>query len=102
MDPLSNRLKLQTKLEEILGSEHVYFQPPPSIKMEYPCIVYEFAEYDVRHANNKIYMGKDRYKLTFITRKVGPLEGLLDLPYCSFDRPYISNNLYHYVYNLYY
>lgn len=102
MDPLSNRLKLQTMLEMVLKTKNVYFQPPPSFKMEYECLVYELVGYDTRHADNVIYMGKDHYKLTFITRNPVPPEGLLGLPYCSFDRHYTSNNLHHFVYNLYY
>ena len=41
MSIMGTRIELQLKLEEILGSRHVYFQPPASIKMTYPAIVYE-------------------------------------------------------------
>ena len=32
------RTELQVKLEELLGSGHVYYQPPTSLKMEYDAI----------------------------------------------------------------
>ena len=35
------RLELQSVLEQTLGSRNVYFQPPASVKMKYPAIVYE-------------------------------------------------------------
>ena len=37
---MASRLDLQTFLEEILESRNVYFQPPESVKMKYPAIVY--------------------------------------------------------------
>ena len=37
---MGTRLELQSKLEEILGSRQVYYQPPETVKMEYPAIVY--------------------------------------------------------------
>lgn len=40
---MASRLDLQTFLEELLESKNVYFQPPESVKMKYPAIVY--AEY---------------------------------------------------------
>lgn len=40
---MGTRLELQNKLEELLGSRHVYFQPPESVKMEYPAIKYSMT-----------------------------------------------------------
>ena len=34
------RLELQDLLETVLGSQYVYFQPPATLRMRYPCIVY--------------------------------------------------------------
>jgi hypothetical protein len=41
---MAPRLQLQTLLETL--TEHVYFQPPENLKVQYPCIVYQrdFAE----------------------------------------------------------
>lgn len=100
---LQNRLNLQKKLEEISDSKAVYFQPPPTVKMEYPCYVYELSDREERFANNHIYKGMDRYKVTRITRK--PRDELYlpeYFPYCAFDRVYVADNLYHYVYDLYF
>ena len=100
----ASRLKLQSKLEELLGSRNVYYNPPESVKMEYDAIVYSKKNIDVRHADDMIYSSKDCYEVTVISRKPDNpvVEELMKLPYCSFDRPYKSNNLNHYVLTLYY
>ena len=46
------RTDLHEILKEILGSDNVYFQPPESYKMEYPCIVYERSALTTRFADN--------------------------------------------------
>jgi hypothetical protein len=45
---MGHRLQLQTLLEET--AEHVYFQPPPNIQMQYPCIIYGRDGSDVKFA----------------------------------------------------
>ena len=52
---MASRLALQTKLEELLGSRHVYYQPPESLKMEYPAIRYSKNDIRVDRANNNSY-----------------------------------------------
>ena len=37
---MASRIKLQAKLEELLGSRNVYYQPPETLKIEYPAIIY--------------------------------------------------------------
>jgi len=100
------RLTLHSKLIEILGSENVYFQPPESVKMKYPCIRYVKQRPLVEHADNMKYFKKDRYELTVIDpdpdtdipdRLVESLE-----PYCSIDRYYTADNLNHCALELYY
>ena len=41
---MKTRYELHEFLCEILGSRNVYFQPPESVKMKYPAIVYERTE----------------------------------------------------------
>ena len=101
---MASRLELQTKLEELLGSRNVYYQPPESIKMTYPAIVYSKAKIDTRVANNKKYNTITRYDITVIDRMPDNpvVQKLLELPYCSYDRQYKSDNLNHDVLTLYY
>ncbi len=102
---MDSRNELQTNLEAVLGSRNVYFQPPESLKLKYPAIVYELADIMTDRANNKNYIRNHRYTMTLIhTDPDNELkDDLLDaFRHCSFDRVYAKDNLYHYVYDLYY
>ena len=98
------RSTLQTQLEELLGSRNVYFQPPPSIKMNYPCIVYHMSNIDLLHADNSLYKYDKRYTLMVIDRNPESLipDKILQLPFCSFSRMYTTDGLNHSVFELYF
>lgn len=98
------RLDLQSRLEAILGSDNVYFQPPSSGIMKYPCIVYDLNKFDDFYANNKLYYNEKRYQVTLIDENPDNsfVDVIKELPKCSFDRHFISDNLHHYVFNLYF
>lgn len=101
---MDNRLNLQTLLETILKSRNVYFQPPESVKLKYPAIVYALDGIESKHANNSVYGLKRRYLVTFITDDPDSpiINELVSLDLCRFIRPYESDNLNHYVFELYY
>ena len=101
---MASRLELQSKFEELLGSRNVYYQPPESIKMSYTAIKYSRSDVDVRHADDTSYSKMIKYELTVIAKKQDDpvIEKLLELPYCSYDRHYVSDNMYHDVLTLYY
>ena len=101
---MGNRLDLQATFERILGSRNVYFQPPESVKMKYPAIVYALDNIDARHANDLVYSTKRRYMITFITEDPDSqtIEELSCLSMCRFNRHYKFDNLNHYVFELYY
>lgn len=94
---MSNRAKLHEKFTDILGNNHVYYQPPSNLKMEYPAIRYSKSTIDSRYANDAKYSMKDCYELIVIdTRPDNPaIKKLLELPYCSYGRQYKADNLYH-------
>lgn len=101
---MAGRLELQSKLEELLGSRNVYYQPPESKKMEYPAIIYSKKDIRSRYANDATYLNNKCYELIVIDKlpdnKV--IDKLLELPYCSFDRHYTADNLNHDVFTIYY
>lgn len=101
---MGTRLELHEMLCDILGSRNVYFQPPESIKMKYPCIVYELDTINGPHANNHRYLKRKRYALKYISRDPDNtmVDILLDLPYCRFDRRFVIDNLYHDCFDLYF
>ena len=101
---MTNREQLQTKLEELLGSRNVYYQPPESLKMEYPAIRYSKNDISSRHADNAKYSNHTQYEIIVIDKSPDNdvIQKILELPLSSFDRHYVSNNLNHDVINLYY
>ena len=101
---LKRRLELQKLLEDVLGSNHVYFQPPETIKMEYPCIVYNLSAGNSRYADNALYFYRNRYTVTYISRDPDDLKhyDIIRVPLLRFDRFYTSNNLNHWVYEVYF
>lgn len=101
---MASRLELQSKLEELLGSRNVYYNPPETVKMSYPAIRYSKKKIDTRYANNAIYSKMNCYEIIVISNRADDpvIEKIMELPYCSFDRPYTSNNLNHDVFTLYY
>lgn len=101
---MARRLKLQTKLEELLGFRHVYYNPPASLMLEYPAIVYNDKDIDQLYANNKTYRLTKVYTITVIAKTASDdiVNALLEWPMCSFDRNYKADNLYHYVFTLYF
>lgn len=83
---------------------NVYFQPPETVQMTYPCIVYSLDNMPIEHANNELYLLRKRYTVTVIDRdpnSVIPVQ-VLSLPYCRHDRSFTNDNLYHNVFTLYY
>lgn len=98
------RLALQQILENLLGNDHVYFQPPESKKMDYPCIRYKLRDIDTSFADDVPFFYVKSYEVTLIHRDPDNLVvgKLAALPKCLFDRAYTADNLNHYVYILYY
>jgi hypothetical protein len=99
---MASRLDLHTLLTGIVPN--AYFQPPPSVHMTYPCIVYKLDDIDTDFANNFPYNLQKGYKLTVIDQD--PESSIPDeiakLPQVSFDRFYTADNLNHYVFTIYF
>lgn len=101
---MAPRLELQSILTDILESNHVYFQPPPSVQMEYPCIVYS-RDYELyNYADDITYKRRKRYLVTVIDRNPDSEipDKIAELPLCTYDRFYTADNLNHDVYKLFF
>lgn len=100
---MASRIDLHNKLVELLGNNHVYYQSPESLKMEYPCIRYSKSRPDVKYANDIKYINKACYEIIVIDKRPDNvvIDKILDLPYSMFDRHYTSDNLNHDVIILY-
>lgn len=101
---MNNRLKLHELLCETLGSRQVYFQPPESVRMKYPAIVYFRNRIDNEYADDGVYMQSPSYSVTVIDKNPDSeiVERMACLPRCRFDRHYISDNLNHDFFTIYY
>lgn len=99
-----SRLELQELLEGLVGSSNVYFQPPASIEMKYPCIVYQNDYAITKAANNAPYLHVQRYLVTVIDRNPdGPIRAkVAALPLCLYNRGYSVDGLNHDAFKLYF
>lgn len=96
-----DRLQLQSLLEEI--TPHVYFQPPATLQMQYPCIRYERNGSSVQRAANALYRRAKRYQITVIDRSPDSTlpDQVEELSFSEFDRWFAADNLNHWVFNVF-
>lgn len=102
---MNNRLKLHEKLRKLIGSSNVYFQPPASVQLSYPCVIYRIGEGDARHADGMVYSYTNSYEILFIFKKPSVSiieEALAELPMCKMTSAYVKDNLNHYAFRVYY
>ena len=101
---MDKRMQLQSELERLVGP-NVYFQPPATVQLKYPCVIYNLSSGNSIYADNSVYTYTNRFELIFIYRKQNMeiVETVLrTFTMCTVSRVYIADNLYHYVFNLYY
>lgn len=100
---MDRRLKLDGILRDILGSGNVYFQPPESIKLKYPCIIYKRASDTAFFADDMKYKRYLCYDITVID--LNPDSQIPDkvsnLPLCSYSGFFVSDNLNHDMFKIY-
>lgn len=100
---MATRADLQSLFEDILGTRNVYYQPPESIKLKYPCIIYTLSDIYTRNADDIHYSMHKSYTITVISRDPDNTiaEDVLRLPRSRFDRRYVVDNLYHDILTIY-
>ena len=101
---MGSRLELQTLLESVLGSRNVYYQPPASVRMNYPAIVYFRSDIENDFANNSAYIQSRAYEVIVIDEDPDSniVRRVSQLPMCRYNRHYTSDNLNHDVFTLYF
>lgn len=107
---MNRRLRLHDILCGVLDCStsgencRAYFQPPASVKMRYPAIVYSLDDIDNRFADDGVYTSQKRYSITVIDSD--PDSELIDkvsaLETCRFNRHYTKDNLNHDVFEIYF
>jgi hypothetical protein len=101
---MAGRLELQTLLETILGSRNVYYQPPSSIQMKYPAIVYSRSDIKSVMADDMVYITENVYDITVIDKNPDSnvVAQIAKLSRCRYDRHFVSDNLNHDVFTIIY
>lgn len=101
---MGTRLELQSLLENIIESRNVYYQPPESVKIKYPAIVYSREDIDNVFADDLVYTQNHVYQLTVIDPNPDSeiVNKVSKLPMCRFNRHFKSDNLNHDVFILNY
>lgn len=101
---MGSRLDLHGILCKALGSSHVYYQPPEQIKMEYPAIVYSREDIQNDYADNSVYTKRHFYQVIVIDYDPDSeiVERVASLPSSRFLRHYVSDNLNHDAFTIYF
>jgi hypothetical protein len=96
---MKDRLELHEELCDVLGSRNCYFQPPSTVQLKYPCIIYSIRRIDTTKADNSKYLYNTSYDLIVIDKNPDsniPIHLIEHFQMCSFDRSYESDNLNHF------
>jgi hypothetical protein len=99
---MGKRLELQSLLETF--TEHVYFQPPTNVQLQYPCIVYQRDFAHTLYADGRPYKNTTRYAITVIDRDPDSdiPEKVAEMPMSAFNRFFTADQLNHDVYVVYF
>lgn len=101
---MKTRLELHEELVKILGSKNVYFQPPESLKLNYPAIVYSISDIINTFACDDVYNQSHFYKVTVLDYNPDSeiSNKISKLPKAKFNTFFTSDRINHYVYTIYY
>lgn len=96
----------RSQLHQLLETfaDHVYFQPPTNVQLQYPCIIYKRDFADTKFADDQPYSYMTRYMVTVIDPDPdSDIPGkVASIPRSLFNRFYTADNLNHDVFNVYY
>lgn len=97
---MANRLKLDDEFRKL--TKYVYFQPPASVDLKYPCIIYHRDRNINYFADNKKYLSYQGYQVQVIDKDPDSkiVQKLIECPsddlnikYCVHANHYSQNNL---------
>lgn len=99
----NSREQLQKILEDLSGV-NVYFQPPQSIRISYPAIIYSLSNISHTNANNNTYTIEHEYKIVLVDKNPDSktIEKLMTLPRIRFADQYVKDGLYYNSFYIYY
>lgn len=100
---IERRKQLQRELESL--TPNVYFQPPATIKMIYPCVVYHLVTHETTYANDDRYSDRLQCNLTVIDRSPDSelLYSVLNkFKYCTLTSTAVVDNINNFYLRLYF
>lgn len=101
---MRSRLRLHEELVNVLGSRCVYFQPPESLKLTYPCIIYERHDISNTFADDDIYLDPRQYRVTVVDPNPDSeiVNKMAKFKMAKFVKHTVIDNLNHDIFNIYY
>ena len=105
------------ELSDLLGTDEVYFQPSDDVGngegenyiltgIEYPCFIIKRTTAYQPKANDKTYLFRPGYEVTYINRDEPDPEMMYRVmehfSNCSYQRHYVSDNLHHDLFMIYF
>lgn len=99
---MASRLQLSEELHQL--TENVYFQEPNNTTMKFPCIVYERARTETKHADNIAYNLTKQYAVTVIDSDPDSLivEAMLRFPMSRHTTHFVVEGRHHDVFDLFF
>ena len=108
--------QLMSELRDLLGTDEVYFQPAPSFSdegeqvvltgIEYPCFIIKRTTAYQPRADDRTYLFRPGYEVTYINRDEPDPEMIQmvmeHFQRCSYTRHFVSDNLHHDLFTIYY
>ena len=105
---MASQPEWQDILQGIIGLEpdrdNVFYQPPATVQLSYPCIIYALDDMHTLRADNVNYLITPTYEVTIVSRNANnPFikKMLLDIPTARFHRRFTADSLYHDVLSIY-
>ena len=97
-------LKLDRIFRNTLGNNNVYFQPPESVKINYPCIIWNLSKTASTYADDRSYIQNPKYVIRYVSTEPDDQMRftLVDVLGVPIIQVYCKDGLYHYIYELYY
>lgn len=102
MSTMNNRPDLSKLLHTIC--ENCYYQPPETLQLKYPCIIYERSSINNVHASDDVYLQGTSYQVIVVDKN--PDSEIVDkvsrIPTARHTRHYVSDKLNHDVFTIFY
>lgn len=94
------RLKFHNQLCCAFNTKNVYFQPPETLKIRYPAIIYSINNTSIKKADNRNYNYRIIFKVVLVSRdpESDMIDTMIDNFICNYESSYVADGLNHTVF----